>query len=126
MTTDSSSQNAPMAATGTASGQRQLAPKVAKALARYRVAAFVIGVALLILVVTMVMRYGYGVTWVWMWGPIHGTLYAVYVLIAFDLSYKARWKLSNLLLVLLAGCVPVLSFVAEAWVNRKMLRGERL
>ena len=57
---------------------------------------------------------------------IHGLLYAIYVLLVFDLSYRAGWKLTNLLKILLAGVVPVLSFVAEHWVNRTMLAGQRL
>lgn len=106
---------------------RTLTPKIAAALLRYRIASFVVGVGLLILVVTMVMKYGFGLGWaVMIWGPIHGVLYAGYVLLVFDLSYKARWKLSNLLKVLLAGVVPVLSFYAEAWVNRTMRSGQRL
>lgn len=110
----------------TVTESRALAPKVAAALRRYRFMSFVVGVALLILVVAMVLNYGFGVTWTWVWGPIHGTFYAIYVLFAFDLSQKARWKLSTLLIVLLAGCIPVASFYAEAWVNRSMLAGKRL
>lgn len=109
-----------------AAEQRVLMPKVAAALRRYRIVSFVVGVALLILVIAMVLNYGFGVTWTWVWGPIHGTFYAIYVLLVFDLSQKAKWKLSTLLKVLLAGCVPFVSFFAEQWVNRKMLAGERL
>lgn len=107
--------------------RHELTPKVAAALKRYRIASFVVGVGLLILVLTMVLKYAAGMNWtVATWGPIHGVLYAVYVLLAFDLSYRASWKLTHLLGVLLAGVVPVLSFVVEHWVNRKMLAGERL
>lgn len=112
---------------GATEPERILTPKIAAALLRYRVAAFAVGVGLLILVVAMVLKYGFDIGWaVMIWGPIHGVLYAGYVLLAFDLSYKARWRLSNLLKVLLAGVVPVLSFYAEAWVNRTMLAGRRL
>lgn len=112
---------------GRRTAARELTPKVAGALRRYRIASFVVGVGLLILVVTMVLKYTADMGWtVAVWGPIHGVLYAVYVLLAFDLSYRAGWKLTNLLKVLLAGVVPVLSFFTEHWVNRKMLAGERL
>ncbi|MEO7125344.1 MAG: DUF3817 domain-containing protein [Nakamurella sp.] len=105
----------------------ELTPKVAGALHRYRIASFVVGVGLLILVLTMVLKYAAGMGWtVAVWGPIHGLLYAIYVLLAFDLSYRAGWRLKNLLKVLVAGVIPVLSFFAEHWVNRKMLAGERL
>lgn len=106
---------------------RTLNPKVAGALLRYRIASFVVGVGLLILVFAMVLKYGFDVGWaVAVWGPIHGVLYAAYVLLAFDLSYRARWRLWNLLKVILAGVVPVLSFFAEHWVNEKMRSGQRM
>lgn len=112
--------------TGASGEQFVLKPKIAASLKRYRIAAFTVGVALLILVASMVLRYGFDQEWAWMWGPIHGTIYAVYVLLAFDLSQKARWRLWTLLKILLAGVVPVLSFYAEHWVTRKIRAGERL
>lgn len=115
-----------MATESDAAPTRTLTPKVAAALQRYRIAAFVVGVALLILVAAMIARYGFDVTWTWVWGPIHGTFYAIYVLIVFDLSQKAKWKLGNLLKILLAGCIPIGSFYAEAWVTRSMRAGKRL
>lgn len=116
-----------MTADSQTSASKTLNPKIASALLRYRIASFVVGVGLLILCLAMVLKYGFDVGWaVAVWGPIHGVLYAGYVLLAFDLSYRARWKLWNLLKVLLAGVVPVLSFYAEHWVNRKMRSGERI
>lgn len=101
--------------------------KTAKALARYRIAALTVGVGLLILIVTMVMRYGFDQRWATAtWGPIHGVLYAAYVLLAFDLSYKERWSIKGIIGVLLAGVVPVLSFYVERIVHRKVLARERL
>lgn len=122
MTSDATSTSAAPA------GEFELAPKVAAALRRYRFMAFVVGIALLILVAIMVAKYGFDVRANIMaaWGPIHGVFYAIYVVVAFDLSQKARWKLSNLLLVLLAGCVPIMSFFVESWVNRSMQAGKRL
>lgn len=101
--------------------------KVLAALGRYRLAAIVVGVGLLILLVAMVLRYGFDQRWaVAVWGPIHGVLYMVYVLLAFDLAYKDRWSLKGTLLVLLAGVVPVLSFYAERIVHRKVLAREKV
>ncbi len=123
------SQLTPDAAGGATArpGTKRLQPKIASALTRYRIASFVVGVGLLILCLTMVLKYGFDMDWtVRVWGPIHGVLYAAYVLLTFDLSYKARWRLVSLLKILLAGVVPVLSFYAEHWVNRKMLAGERV
>lgn len=46
-------------------------------------------------------------------GPIHGFLYAVYVVVAFDLTRRAHWPLGRTVLYLLAGTIPFASFVAE-------------
>jgi len=46
-------------------------------------------------------------------GPIHGFLYAVYVVVAFDLTRRAHWSLGRTVLYLLAGTIPFASFVAE-------------
>jgi integral membrane protein len=50
-------------------------------------------------------------------GPIHGFLFMVYVALTFDLSRRAGWPLSRMLLVMLAGTVPFLSFWAERKVS---------
>jgi integral membrane protein len=102
-------------------------PKVLAALGRFRVAAIVVGVALIVLVVAMVLRYGFDQRWaVATWGPIHGTLYFAYFVIVLDLSFKARWTPIGTLLVVLAGVVPIGSFYAERIVHRKVLAGERV
>ena len=46
-------------------------------------------------------------------GPIHGFLYAVYVVVTFDLTRRAHWSLGRTVLYLLAGTIPFASFVAE-------------
>ena len=46
-------------------------------------------------------------------GPIHGFLYAIYVVVTFDLTRRARWSLGRTVLYLLAGTIPFASFVAE-------------
>jgi integral membrane protein len=104
-----------------------LPAKTAKALQRYRIAAFVVGVGLLILCLAMVLRYAFDLRWATaVWGPIHGVLYAAYVLLAFDLGYRERWSFKGIIGVLLAGVVPILSFVVEKIVHRKVLARERI
>ena len=101
--------------------------KVRDALGRYRIAAFAVGVGLLILCVTIVLQVAFDMPKaVAIWGPIHGGLYVIYVLLTFDLAYKNRWSLWGLLKILLAGVIPVLSFVAERWVHRKVLAREKI
>jgi integral membrane protein len=101
---------------------------VPAALTRYRVLAYVVGVMLLLLVlVAMPLKYLADVPGpVAVIGPAHGFLYAVYLLTAFDLALRARWSAKGTVLVLLAGTIPFLSFVAERWVTRRTRAGERV
>lgn len=92
-------------------------------LTRYRIMAWVTGVLLLVLVfVAMPLKYvGGEERLVSIVGVMHGWLYLAYLVTAFLLAYRLRWPVSRTLLVLLAGTVPFMSFVAErrvvAWVR---------
>ena len=101
---------------------------VPAALVRYRVMAYIVGVLLLVLVfVAMPVKYfGHNDVPVAIVGTAHGFLYCVYLLAAFDLALRARWRAVSTLLVLLAGTIPFLSFVAERKVTRATRAGERL
>ena len=101
--------------------------------ARFRVASIVEGIALLVLVVIRVMRYVVfgGETWFssvspfWdqvssVWSPIHGLIYMIYVVLAFDLWMKMRWGLPRMLLLMFFGVIPVLSFFGERWTAQKV------
>jgi len=46
-------------------------------------------------------------------GPLHGFLYAVYVLVVLVLGYARRWSIGRILLVLIAGTVPFAAFFVE-------------
>ncbi|MBM0231803.1 DUF3817 domain-containing protein [Micromonospora sp. STR1_7] len=92
------------------------------ALTRYRAIAWIVGVVLILLVVVgMPLKYGFdNPVVVETVGPAHGFLYMIYLVAAFDLSRRADWPLKRMLLVMLAGTVPFVSFYAErrvsAWV----------
>jgi integral membrane protein len=92
-------------------------------LTRFRVMAYVVGVLLLVLVVVaMPLKYfADRPALVAIVGPIHGFLYMVYLVTAFDLAVRARWPFVRTVLVLLAGTIPAMSFVAErkavGWVR---------
>lgn len=105
---------------------------------RYRFASFAEGIALLVLVGIMVMRYGvYGgdqlftstsETWETIsstWSPIHGVIYMIYVVLSFDLWMRMRWPLPRMLLLMLFGVVPILSFFGERWTHQQMERDLR-
>jgi integral membrane protein len=90
------------------------------ALTRYRVMAYVVGVLLLVLVgVAMPLKYlADQPGMVAVVGPLHGLCYMVYLVVAFDLAVRARWGFLRTAGVLLAGTIPVMSFVAERKVTR--------
>ena len=90
------------------------------ALTRYRIIAWVVGVVLLVLVlVGMPLKYlGDDDTVVGVVGPIHGFLFMVYVVLAFDLARRAKWSFGRMILVMLAGTIPFFSFWAERKVSR--------
>ncbi|WP_026413496.1 DUF3817 domain-containing protein [Actinomadura oligospora] len=85
------------------------------AIKRYRIMALLVGVMLLILVfVAMPLRYigdQPGASAVV--SPIHGLLYMVYLVTAFDLYRRAGWPLQKMVLMVAAGLVPFLAFYIE-------------
>jgi integral membrane protein len=96
------------------------------ALIRFRVMAYVVGVLLILLFfVAMPLKYfADNPTMVAVVGPIHGFLYMVYLVVAFQLALQQRWPLTRTALLLLAGTVPVMSFVAERWATAQVRAAE--
>lgn len=92
------------------------------ALTRYRIIAWVVGVVLITLVaVGMPLKYAGGnPAIVETVGPIHGFLYMIYLAFTFDLGRRGNWPLRRMVLVMLAGTVPFLSFWAERTVTRQV------
>jgi integral membrane protein len=93
---------------------------------RYRVMAYVTGV---VLATSCLVALSF---WPWYVGEgaagvlwtAHGYLYLVYVAAAFHLAYRLRWKPVRTVLVLLAGTIPLMSFVAERRVTADLRRQE--
>jgi integral membrane protein len=52
------------------------------------------------------------------WSPIHGLIYMIYVVLAFDLWLRMKWKLPRMLLLMFFGVIPVLSFFGEQWTKK--------
>ena len=88
------------------------------ALTRYRIIAWIVGVVLLVLVLVAVpIKYiGGNDSLVATVGPVHGFLFMIYVVLTFDLGRRAKWPLGRMVLVMLAGTIPFLSF----WAERKV------
>jgi integral membrane protein len=93
---------------------------VGAALMRYRVMAYVVGVALVLLVaVGMPLKYlADQPELVATVGPLHGFLFIVYLVTAFDVGRRSGWSLTRMALVMLAGTIPFVSFYAERQVSR--------
>ncbi len=97
--------------------------KARSAFAFYRVMAFVTGVMLLLLCLEMILVYLVGVgpqvrSWI-AWIPFaHGWIYVVYLVAVFNLWQTMRWSLGRMAALVVAGVVPVLSFVLEGRARR--------
>ena len=100
---------------------------VVSALGRFRVVSLIESIALLILVVLMLVEYVFdGPKLIPFWTQIHGFIFFAYFLLTLDLGYKARWKPLSTLVVIVAGCIPFVSFYAEHRVNTAVRAGRRL
>jgi integral membrane protein len=103
------------------------AQRVNAALGRYRAIAYTVGVGLLVLCVATVLDWGFHIPQLAeVVGPLHGFLYMIYIALGIDLALKARWSLVGTLLVLVAGTIPFLSFVAERQVTGRIRTGRSL
>jgi integral membrane protein len=51
-------------------------------------------------------------------GTVHGFLYILYIVFAYILAQKLKMKLGPTIVLLLAGTVPIMTFVVERWMNR--------
>lgn len=102
-------------------------PGLRKWLLAYRVIAYIVGVLLLGLTAGMVLKYGFHeeglIGYV---AQAHGFGYMVYLAVSFGLARRAGWSLRGTVLVLLAGTIPFLSFVAERTVTRRVTTGAGL
>jgi integral membrane protein len=91
---------------------------VKPALTRYRVLAYATGVFLLLLTLNIILKYVLKTAHLGPWVAIgHGYLYLVYVVVTVDLWFRTRLPFLRTVLVVLAGTVPFMSFVAERWVR---------
>ncbi|MFE1441357.1 DUF3817 domain-containing protein [Streptomyces sp. NPDC058739] len=92
-------------------------------LTRYRVMAYVTAVMLLVLCACMVAKYGFkvGEDVTFAVSQVHGVLYIIYLIFAFDLGSKARWPFGKLLWVLVSGTIPFAAFFVERKIAEETL-----
>ena len=91
-----------------------------KALKRFRFIAYLAGIILILFTIEIVIKYTLGPEIPW-FAQLHGIVYMIYLVIGFDISRRANLTWGQTLLVLLAGTIPVLSFVAEKRIRRRIL-----
>jgi integral membrane protein len=84
-------------------------------LGRYRLLAYIVGTALVILVFVGIplQVWGHNDTVEKIVGTIHGFLYIVYVVLSLELAIRNRFTPLRTVGSLLAGLVPIMTFVAE-------------
>lgn len=106
----------------------ELAKPLRIALARFRVLATIVGVGLLILVLVAVPLNHLADQPMLsaIVGPLHGFLYMAYLAVAIDLAIRSKWSILGTVLVLLAGTIPLMSFVGERVVTARVRAGRRL
>jgi integral membrane protein len=90
-----------------------------KALARFKFIAYLAGVVLILFTIEIILKYS-GILEIPWFAQLHGIVYMVYVVIAFDISRKAKLSLRDTFLVLIAGTIPVMSFIAESKIRRRV------
>jgi len=59
----------------------------------------------------------YSVLWI-----VHGWAYFIYLVVGVDLAFRLRYGIGRTILILLAGTIPFMSFVAERWVHADLRR----
>ena len=90
------------------------------AVLRYRVMAFITGVLIIIVVFIGIplQIWGHNTIITNQVATVHGFLYIVYIIVAYILAQKLKMKMGPTVLLLLAGTVPIMTFVVERWMER--------
>ena len=92
------------------------------AVLRYRVMAYVTGVVLVVLcfvgIPLQVAGHPAVANYV---GVVHGILYIIYLLCAWILSRKLGLATKPTVIMLLAGTIPIMTFIVERWVTRQFI-----
>ena len=92
------------------------------AVLRYRVMAYVTGVVLVVLCFVGIPLQLAGHPAVANdVGVVHGLLYIIYLAAAWLLARRLRLTAGPTVIMLLAGTIPVMTFVVERWVTRRFI-----
>jgi integral membrane protein len=95
---------------------------VTAAVLRYRVMAYITGVVLVILCFVGIPLQIAGHPEVANdVGVVHGILYIIYLVNAWILARKLALATKPTLIMLLAGTVPIMTFIVERWITRNYI-----
>jgi integral membrane protein len=95
---------------------------VEAAVLRYRVMAYVTGVVLVVLCFVGIPLQVAGHPAVANnVGVVHGILYIIYLVFAWILSRKLELATKPTVIMLLAGTIPIMTFIVERWVTRRFI-----
>ena len=88
----------------------------------YRVMAYVTGVILIVLCLFAIAQpFTNDEAIVSVIGTVHGLLYIVYLIVSYSLARRLRLPLWPTVAVLLAGTIPVMTFVVERWISHRYI-----
>jgi integral membrane protein len=93
---------------------------VTGAVLRYRIGAYVVGTILILVFVQMYVRYvedNESFRWL---SIVHGFLYMIYLVLAFDVYRRTRWEFKWMGGMIAAGFVPFVSFIVERKVVARL------
>ena len=92
------------------------------AVLRYRVMAYVTGVVLVVLCFVGIPLQVAGHPAVANdVGVVHGILYIIYLVTAWLLARRLGLAVKPTVIMLLAGTIPVMTFIVERWVTRRFI-----
>lgn len=91
----------------------------------YRIMAYVTGTMLVVLVFVGIplQLFAHYDAIAKVVGTIHGVLYIIYLVVAFTMTRFVRIRTASVttIIVLLAGTIPILTFVVERWISRRYI-----
>jgi integral membrane protein len=90
---------------------------------RYRVMAYITGVLIIIVVFAGIplQIWGHNTIITNQVATVHGFLYIVYVVFAWMLATKLHMKPKPTVIMLLAGTIPIMTFIVERWITRQFI-----
>ena len=93
--------------------------KIGGALLAYRIMAWTTGMWLIALCYEIVshLAFHHEIRWI---EVVHGWVYFIYVLTAFNLAIKVRWPIGKTIGVLVAGTIPLLGIIVEHYQTKNV------